>query len=122
MSYGDSPAEIEDARLMRERLTGIPEAVQEDWLNRPYMGISREGWLPTDMTVGRALSWVRKLKALETEAVQVIFLRNLIEKSVSAERESCALVAGALASQWDDEGAIQGACIVADAILARGKR
>jgi len=41
---------------------------------------------------------------------------------ILAEREACALVADALAAQWQDEGAIQGACIAADAIRARGKR
>ena len=38
------------------------------------------------------------------------------------ENEACALVADALAAQWQDEGAIQGACIVADAIRARRRR
>lgn len=38
------------------------------------------------------------------------------------ENEVCALIADELAAQWKDEGAIQGACIVADAIRARRKR
>lgn len=44
------------------------------------------------------------------------------DKSASDENEACALIADTLAAQWDDEGAIQGACIVADAIRARRKR
>jgi hypothetical protein len=49
-------------------------------------------------------------------------IRQTVHEAVAAERESCALIADALAAQWDDEGAIQGACIVADAIRARRKR
>lgn len=36
------------------------------------------------MTVADALRWVRKLKALDSEGAQVIFLRDLIEKVVAA--------------------------------------
>ena len=49
-------------------------------------------------------------------------VQEAVAEAILAEREACALVADALAAQWQDEGAIQGACIAADAIRARGKR
>jgi hypothetical protein len=64
-----------------------------------------------------------ELRPRETVTVTALSdFRQDIQDAADDENEACALVADALAAQWDDEGAIQGACIVADAIRARRKR